>query len=452
MKVRQCGLVFALGVFACDADPDAPVSDDAAASAGAGKADDGSGAAGQATEPGALTWAQLQTPAVSFSGGPLFVSNNPEVFTGYGVLAATQGGSPIGWGRRSAGAPLGTWNGVDGAPECEDGGYTSFGVYLAHIRGSWVSNAAVSVVLEAPEGARVVVRGALGTTQWSDAGGYKTIRESWLSAVVAKAYFNGTSSSRTFELPPGQPVVVAEQTVQSLMEGRLEISADACVNAMTVASPPGRATDHLNRAAAGDVKWPGWYGGVGHGRAAGVFGHDAVEARAALTFRSMGVQGVGLLRPEESIVAIGRPSDSAEILFGNYGATIDLALTLVNETGVCAETQIEFVSYIDKGEVVDRTPTQAFFDRARWTNPPTMFWNGPVRATMNGSTSEHHVVLRAAPSAAERSNPNLAMQSMRKTLGNVRLDDGEEGTVRVEFPVPGYIVAPIAVTALVSPC
>lgn len=441
----------ALGLFACDADPGQRSGTEAEDAPGAGKADDGAAPAGAGVDPGALTWSQLQTPTVGFDGGPLFVSNNPEVVNGYGVLAASQGGSPIGWGQRSDEAPAGTWNGENGSSQCEEG-YTDFGVYLAHIRGSNVSSAAFSLVLEAPQGANVTVWGEVGTTDWSDSGGYKTIRESWLSAAIADAFFYGSPSQRTYTLQPGQPTVVAEQTARSLVEGRLQVSADACVKALVVASPPGRATDYLNRAAEGDVKWPGWYQGIGHGRAAGMFGQDGVQARSTLTFRSHGAQGVGLLRPEESIVATGRPSDSAEILFGNYGALIDVDVQLINETGACSDVLVEMVSYIDKGGTADRTPTQSFFDRTGWSDPPTMFWNGPVRTDIDGSVSQGHAVLRAAPTSAERSNPSLPMQSMRETLGSVRMLDGDVSDVSVQFPVPGYIVAPLAITATARPC
>ena len=224
MKVRNTGVLSALGLFACEAESTGREGTLGAAE-GTGKADDGAFPGVADVDPGGLTWVQLQTPAVSFDGKPLFVSNNPEVFDGYGVLAAAQGGSPIGWGQRSSQAPAGTWNGAMGSSQCEDG-HTEFGVYLAHIRGRNLSSAAVSVVLEAPKGgANVTVRGDVGTTDWSQNGAYLTTRESWLSAAIAKTFFYGAQEERSYILEEGKPTVIASQTARSLVEGRLHVSA-----------------------------------------------------------------------------------------------------------------------------------------------------------------------------------------------------------------------------------
>ena len=444
MQARHAGVLFALGLCACDVEP-AGRESAADGSQDVGKADDGAFPGAAADKPGALTWSQLQTPVVSFAGNPLFVSNNPEEFRSYGVLAAAQSGSAIGWGSRWPEAPAGTWDGAVGSSQCEEG-YTNFGVYLAHIRTD-VSNAAISLVLEAPNGATVTVGGDIhSTAHW------QTTSKSWLSAQIAKAFLLGEAESTTHTLAPGVPTVVREQTALSLVEGRLQVNADSCVKAFVVASPPGRAKDFLEEAARGKVLWSGWSGPGTHGRAAGMFGHDEVQARVALKFQNLGTQGVGLLRAAESIEAIGRPSDSASILFGNYGALIDTDVKLVNETGGCTDVLVEMVSYPDNQNTSDRTPTQSFFNQTGWSKPPSIFWNGPVKTTIDGKESVGHAVLNAAPTQGERDNPTQAMQSMRETLGSVTMQDGDVSDVSVQFPVPGYIVAPLAITATARPC
>jgi hypothetical protein len=50
-----------------------------------------------------------------------------------------------------------------------------------------------------------------------------------------------------------------------------------------------------------------------------------------------------------------------------------------------------------------------------------MFWNGPVETLTDASTDLTQAILRYAPTAAEQSDPTLAMGSMRHELAKVRL-------------------------------
>lgn len=452
--MRAASLTFSLALAAlsaCDPEPEAPRGD---APAG-GKADaPGVGPSSAAPDAGSLAWSQLSAAQGLAGGLPLLVSNNPEHVQGFGVLAAVpRDGVAIGESPRKTGAPSPRWEGGVLDPACPNGGMRHFGVYLAHIVGSELGgDRKVSLALAGDVAANVKVTGEIGTTDWSDSNGYKTVRTDWLGARLAKSFMRGESPSSNVAVPAGGFVVVATQASQSLVEGRFEIESDQCVYPYTVAHT-GALTQLPEHYAAGDVKWPGWFNGQGYGRAAGVYEGDELHGKSALVVTDPnGIQGIGLLAAGESMKALGHHADSADILFGNYGVTYDYALDVANETGECIEAHVEIVAYPDRDSTSDRTPAQSFFNATGWSSPPTMFWNGPVAASDGASNVLHHPVLRHRPTDAEKAAPTTAMQSMRHELATVRLEDGDEQQVALRFPVPGYIVAPIALTVDSDPC
>jgi hypothetical protein len=390
------------------------------------------------------------------TGVPLFVSNNPEHVEGFGVLAGIPYPSlSLAKAERREGAPLAQWTGGTVDSACPNGGLKTFGAYLAHILPSSLgAGRRLTFAVVAESNATVKVRGTLGTTDWSVGGAPRTIRTDWLGAEIAKSFFfSGNQPVRTIEAKAGQLVVIESIPVTSLVEGRFHLESDACLYPFTVAHDAPLGSQLPGHYAPGDVKWPGWYQGRGHGRAAGVYEADGWTGTQTVAIaQTPSVQGIGLLSAKESMRALARHGDSAEVLFGNYGVLYDQTVVLENQTGACANVTLDFVSYVDREDRPDRTPTVQFFQSTPSVQTPTMFWNGPLATATSGQQKLFHPVLRYAPTSSELADPTLAVGSMRHTIAALRMQPGQAETVQVRLPVTGYIVAPVALTVQAAAC
>jgi hypothetical protein len=408
-----------------------------------------------ARDPGQLRWDQLAAPTGVAEGLPLFVSNNPEHVESYGVLAGVAyPGLALTGAQRKPGAPEAQWSRGIVDPSCPDGGMREFGIYLAHILPSSLGQGRRLTVAVVPRAdTRVTVRGELGTTDWSSNGVTLTTSSGWLSAQVAKSFFFGADNSRTLDGKAGQLLVLDTELAKSLVEGRLHVQADACLHPFTIAHSAGLGSVVPGHYAKGDVKWPGWSNGTGFGRAAGIYAGEVVRGQNAVTIGEVpSVQGVGLLTAGDAVRALARHGDSAEILFGNYGVMLDQTLQVENASDACVDAKIEFVSYMDRNSTPGRTPTEQFFRDTEGAYTPSMFWNGPISTVTSASGRVTQAILNHAPTAAEQGDPHRALGSMRHTLAEIRLDAGGSETIAVRFPVPGYIVAPVALTVHAEPC
>ncbi|MEM7152695.1 MAG: DUF3370 family protein [Myxococcota bacterium] len=408
------------------------------------------------TDPGALRWSAIAQVRGEPVGAPLFVSNNPEHVEGFGILAGVPyPGLSLRGAQRAPDAPEAQWSRQIVDERCPDGGAQEFGVYLAHILPADLgSGRRITLGLVAEDDATITVRGKMGTTDWSSGGQLLTTETTWLGAQLARSFFfDHDAPERTFEAEAGKFVEVDVQMAASLVEGRYHVESDTCLYPFTIAHGRGLGGHLPRHYAKGDVKWPGWYEGSGYGRAAGVYEADHFSGEQAVIVDEVpSVQGVGLLTPDDSFPALARHEDSAELLFGNYGVLYDHTLNLVNDTEACIEANVELVSYIDRNATPGRTPTVGFFEDTADAYTPSMFWNGPVRVGTARGQQLHHPVLHYAPTEAERAERNRAVASMRHSLLKVELAAGQVFDVEVELPVPGYIVAPIALTVHAQPC
>jgi len=411
----------------------------------------------EAPTPGQLRWSQLRPVEGSPRGVPLFVSNNPELVEGYGILAGVPfPGLALHGAQRTPGAPEAQWSRAQLDARCPDGGMRDFGVYLAHILPASLGSGRRVTLAVVPEAdTEVRVYGTMGTTDWSDgAGELLTTRSDWWGAELARRFFVETSAPRrTLSAAADELLVIDSALATSVVEGRYHIEADACLYPFTMAHAAPLGGYLPGHYAPGDVKWPGWLDGKGYGRAAGVYEGDVWKGQQSVRIEhAPSTQGIGLLSHDDSMPASAHHGDSATQLFGNYGVLIDQQLDLSNALDHCVDAKVELVSYLDRGGVPDRTPTVSLFEATPDAYTPSMFWNGPVEAITDAGTEVFDPVLRYAPSPLERGEPRRAMESMRQPLARLRLEPGASHSVRVRLPVPGYIVAPIGLTVGARPC
>ncbi len=422
---------------------------------------------GKAGTPGASTldaivpppWDALRSAVGEATGLPLAVSNNPEhVFT-RGVLFDTRPGPGVEVRGPDAPVPAaipGAAPDASAEQGCAPGRYRALGLYLAHILDRDIPGLRrLSVVADVDEPATIRWRGAIGASGWSRDGRPATRRTDWLGAAVSSSFFFGSAPEGTVTVTPGVPIslAVAEAEPNGLVEGRFEIHVDGgCARLRVVAHGEAGASPELGGWAWGDVKWPGWLDGRGFGRAAGVYEADGWVGAEAVGLLEVGrTEGRALLTVEQAMRASVHLADSAELLFGNYGALYVERLVLWNRTGGCVVAGVDLVAYADRGAAsVPRAPTAAYHAETAGQGAPTMVWNGLVGVRVDGGGRRfHHPVLHPTPDARDLAAPHTVMGSLRARLATVRIEAEGQAEVEVELPVPGYVLAPIAL--LVTP-
>ena len=355
---------------------------------------------------------------------------------------------------------------------CAPGEATHMELYLAHILDpSMGADRRISIILEASEEGPADVEWSafVGTTTWSDIRGYKTKRPDWLGAQVARARLGFSEDDHEFEnqrtIEAGQRIIINTTRVQSLVEGFARIKArSGCFSIQVIAHPREDAFDYADKFAQGDVKWPGWYNGQGYGRAAGIFEGSRWTAQVETEIvNPVGALGWTMLDAASSPAALMRYADSSEILFGGYGLIYTLDATLTNRTQDCVSVLASFTSYAHfknshpNYPTGGRTPSWATFWMNETSDFPTMLWNGPIRTEhdlRSGARHEASVdsVLTVDIQREEKEDSYAVIDSLSEPLFRMELNPGEVRNTLFEFPVPGYIVAPVAIAFETQPC
>jgi len=433
---------------------------------------------------GELPYQDLQSLEGSFRGAPLWVSNNPEDVEGYGLLSSTRVTEPQPRPRAlTEGAPSPELQWAEAGVKvselqgCTVGSFKRLNVYLAHILSSrhLSGGRRLSVVVEADDDLSLSYQGALGTTTWSDIRGFKTTRAEWLGAQVAQDALNRSSALRArgaqiegeVSLEGGARFILKTIEVESLVEGGLSLTSEGGCFALHVIAHdrPLDPLDPLPGFARGDVKWPGWYQGQGFGRASGLYeGSEWLGEASATLEPEVGAFGWRLFDEAHSPVALGRHADSAEVLFGGYGVVYEARLQLSNPSDVCVSAQLGFTSYanltLKAGEAplgALRTPSVADLAKSDPSARPSMLWNGPIvlsQQLRSGALVDqrHSVILTPTIAQDEWTSPINVPKGIHKPLLRWDLSPGEERLASLLIPVPGYIVAPAALTVELSAC
>ena len=427
---------------------------------------------------GTLQYQALERPAGTFHGPPLMVSNNPEHVYTFGLLASTSPPVTAPVEPRGSDSPQPTIIGIDDAhwadrfDGCNQGQVKRIDLYLAHILDREMArDRRLSIVVEGSDTVPTTIEWSveLGTSHWSDFRGYKTKRKDWLGAHIARTRMSydepSHQSSSRIQLDPGQSHVIATVRAKSLVEGIARLQGyDGCFKVHIVAHPPGGLESNLVRYAEGDVLWPGWSNGAGYGRAAGLFEGNRWRGHTQKTLTSLEETfGWLILDASTSPSALARHGDSSDILFGGYGVVYEFETELTNETNRCISVLPAFTSYArfasDSPSYSDaaRTPSWSTLRLNRPRAFPTMVWNGPVHAEyeLRGGASHRQssdVILTVDIKSQERANPDRVIRSLSTTLFRLDMTPGEQRTVVVKFPVPGYIVAPVAIAFETRPC
>jgi hypothetical protein len=402
-------------------------------------------------------------------GLPLWVSNNPEHVFSSGLLLDCGPAEVTSAPSRGPGAPAPSWQGDDAtiaaAQGCSPGGLRTFSVYLAHILAAEIPaprRLVVALVQTDADDPAVpvtaVVRGAVDTSGWSRGGAPATRRTDWLGAALARQYFFGDTPTRAVTLGKAAPAVAFEvpAAANALVEGRFDVTVEGgcAFPRIGVLGGPERTLAAPGTWARGDVKWPGWFEGKGYGRAAGLYAADAVSGEDTVVLAGPGdVQGRSLLTAPQSVRALARPADSAEVLFGNYGVLHHQRFRVSNPTQACLAVDVALAAYTDRGaghtasgHPVERAPTYSYLVATQSAPRPTMVWNGPFAATVGASPRAlFHPVFWPEATPTDRANPRAAMQRLHQRLGRLRLEAGAADVVELDLPVPGYITAPLGV-------
>jgi hypothetical protein len=462
------GLVALSAALACAACGDVEVEDDRSAEDAVQSA--------SATRLGELAYDALGTLHGRFEGPPLWVSNNPEDVHGFGLLSSTRPPGPALAPRTSErGAPYADLRTVGprawGQPGCADGEVKELDLYLAHIlsRDHLRGRRRVSVIAEASR-QPVTVRWSaeVGTTGWSDLFGMKTTRADWLGARIARFRLDhsrpGATLDRAIAIAPGALATLATVDASSLVEGAVHLEASGGCVAVHVVAHSGDVDTPLPTYAMGDVKWPGWSGGGSFGRAAGLYeGSRWTGSGQGTLTKERSALGWRLFDAEGSPNALAHHADSARVLFGGYGVVYEAKLALDNRTSSCVAAEVAFTSYaaLAPGPGASalggrRTPSFRSLDSTDPAKHPSMLWNGPIRFRERRSGGEWaearaHVILKP-PSNGSRRDSLAVPGEVSQPLLRWKMNAGERREVVVQIPVPGYVVAPAAITVESAPC
>lgn len=329
------------------------------------------------------------------SGRPLWVSNNPEIFTGDGWLAQNARVDPT---RGGAFTPL-----------------AAVSAYLFHLNQSG-STKTVHLLASNPNPGSVTVdaRGSLYRNQdfpISPTGGPSY-------EVAADALAGTYDVARTVDIGSLQVVELDRIAVGNggVLDGRFEIDATGPVLLYTVVTSSGSTTAAINASqgapAPGGIAQPG---PNAYGRSAGVYAYDtwtswfdvAVPAAGhhlALALNTSGKFALdGAAQQEQSPAAIQALGDSSPRHYGSYGVRYAVDFEL------CAPT-------------ATRTVRLSFASNLEGPgSSPSFTWNGPVR--VNGTTTP----------------VSLTLGSSVQTLRTWTIPAGTCQAVELDTVVPGLI-------------
>jgi len=354
---------------------------------------------------GPIAGAELRDLPTSPSGPPIWVSNNPERFTGNGWLVLHSRTDPT---RGGAADPLSG----------------SFPAYLFHLNGSG-ANKWVHLVASNPQAEPISVSavGSLYTNGEHPLFGAGTgpsyhVAADWLAqqpAITIPAQV----------IAPGTGVVLVSKALgpSQMIDGRFELEASAGVYFYAVVTNTNDPAAAINASqgppAAGDIALPG---PNAYGREAGLYEHSEIVASlgAALppgpghlgfcfnTAAKFAWDGVTL--QEQTAAARTIHNDSAERTWGNYGHRYIVEIDLQNPGPEPRTVRLAIAS---------------LFTAA--TNDPSFTWSAPMQV---GPVGDPQVV-------QAWTTPTEPLDE----LGSWMIAGEGELSLRVETYVPGLITA-----------
>jgi hypothetical protein len=334
-------------------------------------------------------------------GGPVLTSNNPEIFTGEGLLYGNARPSPM--------------RGGQAYPLSGD-----FGVYLHHVNQTG-ARAYVWLLVTNPGATDVSVRAVGSGYDQTETGGlglgaspdYRVSAE-WLRDAPDTVVGETT-------IAPARPLVIYREDVndRAELDGRFAIHASSPVFVYVVTT----ATDDVNEAVRlSRVDAPGDYRTSGtppppYGREAGVYAHDTWEARFDVAVPS-GPSHVGFMvntatgagfSQVQAFPALAHYDASAAESVGMYGNVYDLDVGLAHD-----------------GTAGTRHVRVAFHSLA--TGAASRYWDGL------SLVDDREVIVRHVPG------------DVTTTLAELDLSPGETARVRFRAMVPGLASIPQAFT------
>ncbi|MFI0724168.1 DUF3370 family protein [Streptomyces sp. NPDC021224] len=345
------------------------------------------------------------------AGGPqMFVSNNPETFTGTGWLAQC--------GRTTANR--------GGAAHPLTG---TFPVYLYHQNGTG-RTAYVHVLVSNPGPSPVTVsaRGSVWTngdkplvqdpTQRAGTGPCYATSQDWATGNL-RTYLPATV------LAPGAMAQVAVVPLSSsIVDGLLEVTATGGgVYVYTAATADGDTATAINSTQHDETAAPGNTApqtDTTYGREAGVYAASAwdtgvvgVDVPAAGSFLGLAVNTTQrqVAALDQTVPAVAALSDSSQRSWGNYGMRYAVRLQLANPSQNARTVALTFGSNVTAA-----------------TDVPGDTWNGAATLTVDGGTPQLTTVY-VRPTAP------------RCPLGTFLLPPGGRTLVELDFEVPGLITA-----------
>jgi len=362
-------------------------------------------------------WDELEPLPGGGDGVPIVISNNPEIFTGTGLLAGSV--------QPSASSARGTTQPLPAL--------TDFAYYLFHINRTGGTKRVfllASTIGDWPVSA--TVNGALSANAWSPGAS--------ASVQTAKALVTHYPISRVVDVLPGKPAALGYIDVRHghCVDGRFVVRSTGGLHVRDVAAPYGAsAEDALTLAGArfapGEIKSPNPATGA-MGRCAGLYRHDRWSGSVALEIgETPFVRGFRFDERAQAFPGLATYRDSDPNSSGNYGSIYELELAITNATGREALVSVEFASYPAQIAPNDLKDYWAFLAKRGWALP-TRLWDGPAAVTLGGK--ERVVSIFTKPSS-----PN----AMRSSLASRVLSAGANEKLRLRIPVPGLISIPAAI-------
>jgi hypothetical protein len=358
-------------------------------------------------------WNELEPLPGGGDGVPILISNNPEIFTGTGLLA---GSVQPRTGARGTTLPI---------PPLSD-----FAYYLFHINRTGGTKRVfllATPVVEWPVSA--TVEGALNANAWGPGAS--------ASVHTGKAMVTRYPIARSIDLHPGKVAALGYIDVWNghCVDGRFAIRATGGLRVWDVAAPYGAsAADALAlaqaRFAPGEIKSPNAATGA-MGRCAGLYRYErwkgSIEVEVGET---PFVRGFRFDERAQAFPGIATYTDSDPNSSGNYGSIYELELSVANATGREALVSLEFASYPAQIAPNDLKEYWAFLAKRRWAIP-TRIWDGHASLAVGGKERLVHILTRPT-------SPN----AMRASLWSGVLPAGASEKLRLRVPVPGLISIP----------
>lgn len=380
------------------------------------------------TEELRATWDKVQAPAWSalaelpgkLDESPLFVSNNPEIFTGDGLLAGTYG------------APGRSFPSVVMQQGCPAGTFRSVDAYTFHINKAGTKKKVALLISAVGGDAKVTVEGAVNANQWAlgKSSSWATSRDmlgAWPLKKTLDLKAMTVAEAGSIEVNQGNPVDTRY---------RIRVTqGSGCLVVREVVGPAGANVNKLlelgqTRNAPGEIKSPNKSTGA-FGRTAGVYKGTTWTGAANINLtQPSNLLGYRFDSQEQAAESFAVYADSNPRGMGNYGVLYDLDFSVQNKTGSCVDVTAALVAYPRQLH-----PNQMNKFLAENKDPdPTRFWDG--MALLNNALK---------PVLTTPQNPE-------QELARGRLSPGKGLVWAFAIPVPGLISIPGAITLRTAPC